>query len=106
LLTPEVERQWCRQGQYPIVASDDGRAVSVHYRFVEELREVASSELTLGLPMLIIHGTRDVVVPHSQSVRFSREHAGVQLVLLDEEHQLLEQPTRFLDALEAFLVER
>lgn len=102
LLTPDVEHQWRRDGTYPIVKADDGGAVSIHYRFVEELRGVARSELVLDVPILAVHGTRDVVVPHEQSVRFSREHPGVQLVLLDEEHQLLERPEGFLEALEAF----
>lgn len=102
LLTPDVEHQWRRDGTYPMVKTDDGGAVSIHYRFVEELRSVARAELMLDVPILAVHGTRDVVVPHAQSVRFSREHPGVQLVLLDEEHQLLERPEGFLEALEAF----
>lgn len=104
LLTPDIERQWCQAGRYPITTSDDGAPVSVHYRFVEELRAVTHVELVLDLPMLIIHGRRDVVVHHSQSVRFAQRQPRAQLVLIDEEHQLLEQPTRFLDPLEAFLV--
>jgi pimeloyl-ACP methyl ester carboxylesterase len=103
LLTPDVEHQWRREGTYPMVRTDDGCAVSIHYRFVEELRSFAYSELMLDVPILAVHGTRDAVVPHAQSVRFSREHPGVQLVLLDEEHQLLERPEGFLEALEAFI---
>jgi pimeloyl-ACP methyl ester carboxylesterase len=102
LVTPEVERQWCQQGSFPIVRSDEGRPISVHYRFVEELRGVTSAPLELELPMLIVHGMRDAVVPYAQSVRLSEQCPRSQLVLLDEEHQLLEQPTLFLDPLEGF----
>jgi pimeloyl-ACP methyl ester carboxylesterase len=102
LFTPDVELQWRRDGAYPMVRADDGSSVSIHYRFVEELRSLAQAELSLDVPILIIHGTRDAVVPHAQSVRFSREHPAVQLVLLDEEHQLLERPEDFLEALEVF----
>jgi pimeloyl-ACP methyl ester carboxylesterase len=102
LLTPDVEQQWRQNGAYPMVRSDDGSAASIHYRFVEELRSVASMELQVDVPILAVHGKRDVVVPHVQSVRFSQQHPSVQLVLLDEEHQLLERPERFLEALEAF----
>lgn len=105
LLTPDVEQQWRQNGVYPMVRSDDGSAVHIHYRFVEDLRSVACLELKVDVPILAVHGIRDVVVPYSQSVRFSAEHRGVQLVLLDEEHQLLEQPERFLEALEAFFGE-
>ncbi len=102
LVTPEVEQQWRCDGTYPIIRLDDGRTVLMHYRFVEELRSVACADLVLDVPILAVHGLRDVVVPHAQSERFSRRHPGVHLVLLDEEHQLLERPERFLDALEVF----
>jgi len=106
LVKPEVERQWFETGEFPIVSSDEGQLVGVHYGFLRELREFAGSTFVLGIPVLIVHGVRDTVVSKEQSVRFAEEYPSVELVLLDEEHQLLENPQLFLGALERFIREQ
>jgi pimeloyl-ACP methyl ester carboxylesterase len=106
LITPEVERQWFENGEFPIVSSEDGQPVGVHSRFLRELREFVGSSFVLGVPVLVVHGVRDTVVSKEQSVRFARNYPSVELVLLDEEHQLLENPGLFLDVLERFMSER
>lgn len=54
-------------------------------------------------PTLILHGTRDEVVPHTDSEQFARMHPNAHVVLLDSGHeltdvtgQLWENASRFL----------
>jgi pimeloyl-ACP methyl ester carboxylesterase len=102
LLTPEVEERWKRVGVYPIVESETGQEVAVHYRFVEELRRYDSNEVSLSVPTLIVHGTRDVTVSHLQSVQFAKRHNSVELVLIDDDHQLVADPQALLDRIAEF----
>jgi len=103
LLTPEVERQWREQGVYPITESATGKNVLVHYEFIEELRTYDSDAVTLGVPTLIMHGTKDVVVSHHQSVEFAARRPSVELILTPDDHQLLAEPVTLVRRIEGFI---
>jgi pimeloyl-ACP methyl ester carboxylesterase len=50
LLTPEREKLWRERGSAPVLNLESGTEVSVHYRFVEELRAFDSRQVTLSVP--------------------------------------------------------
>lgn len=102
LLTPEVEQRWRSEGVLPLVESETGREVPVHYGFVEELRRYDSNEVSLSVPTLIVHGTRDATVSHLQSVQFSDRQSAVELVLIEDDHQLTAEPDALLAQIARF----
>jgi len=84
----------------------DGSGVStpVHYGFYEESkRQPACPEVPC--PTLILHGTRDEVVPFEQSQRYAAARPRVELVELDGDHRLMECVDRIAEEAIAFLGE-
>jgi len=104
LLTPERERAWREAGSAPVLNIETGVLVPVHYRLVEELRAFDSQAVALEVPTLIVHGTRDEVVPVAQSRDFAATRPGVTLVLVDDTHQLIGDPQKMLSLIERFIL--
>jgi pimeloyl-ACP methyl ester carboxylesterase len=104
LLTPEREKEWRERGSAPVLNLESGVEVPVHYRFVEELRAFDSGAVALDVPTLVIHGVEDEVVPVAQSRQFAACHPGVELILLQDTHQLLGDPPKMLNILERFIL--
>jgi alpha-beta hydrolase superfamily lysophospholipase len=102
LLTPEVEQRWKSEGVLPLIESETGQEVPVHYRFVEELRRYDSNEVSLSVPTLIVHGARDATVSHLQSVHFAGRQSSVELVLIDDDHRLTVDPEALLSHISNF----
>ena len=103
LLTPQVEREWSERGSYPITESASGRSVLVHYEFVKELRLYDSNMVRLSVPTLIVHGTTDTTVSHQQSVEFAARQPHVELVLVEDDHQLLADPAGLIRRIDGFI---
>lgn len=104
LLNPERERLWRERGSAPVRNLESGAEVPVHYRFVEELRTFDSRQVTLTVPTLVIHGIDDEVVPCGQSQDFAATRSEVRLILVQDSHQLLREPSKMLRAIERFII--
>jgi pimeloyl-ACP methyl ester carboxylesterase len=101
-ITPEVWEGYTR----PLQAQDWDRALweltvaSHDLRLGERLEEV-------GVPVLVITGEDDRIVPTEQSVRLAAELPGAELVVIPEcghvPHE--ECPAAFLEAVQAFLAD-
>lgn len=86
LFGKERMAEWEREGTLAL-ADGAGALVPVHYAFYTE---------SLGIPpwpvvpceTLIVHGTRDEVVPIESSRRYAGEHARVRLIEVDDDHAL------------------
>ena len=104
LLTPEREKVWRERGSAPVLNLESGTEVPVHYRFVEELRAFDSHQVTLAVPTLLIHGIDDEVVPCGQSQDFAATRPEVTLILVQDSHQLLREPSKMLKAIERFII--
>jgi pimeloyl-ACP methyl ester carboxylesterase len=76
---------------------------AVHYAFFEDLRDYNGYEAQIDLPILIVHGTRDDVVPPAQSIKFASTRPNVDLRLVDSDHELLDQTDTIWAALLEFL---
>jgi pimeloyl-ACP methyl ester carboxylesterase len=82
----DLER-WKREGE---LAIDDasGRPTPVHLAFFEEMeRERAFPDVPC--PTTIVHGTRDDRVPVDLSRRYAATHRDVELIEVDDGHDLM-----------------
>ena len=86
--------QWERDG-FREIADADGKVARVHFDFFRESLENLD-EPEPRCPALVIHGTRDDVVPVESSRRWSHGRSNVTLVEVDDDHALV----RSLDVIE------
>jgi hypothetical protein len=101
LVGDEKMREWQAQGDLPFV-DVSGNMVPVHYAFYEELTRGPAFPVS-PCPTLILHGTRDDVVPVETSRRYAAAHPNVQLIELDDDHALLHSLERVVSEVRRFL---
>lgn len=106
LLTGERQRVWREKGEFPLLDIEAGVERLVHYRFVEELRELVSEPIKYRVPTLVIHGTGDEVVPCRQSEAFAASRPWVETVFFNDDHQILRDPPGLLNAMEGFILSK
>ena len=78
--------EWQRTGTLAL-ADGAGELVPVHYAFYTESLAIPAWPV-VPCETLIVHGTRDEVVPIESSRRYAREHAHVRLIEVDDDHAL------------------
>jgi pimeloyl-ACP methyl ester carboxylesterase len=66
-----------------------GRVMPVHYEFYQDVRRYDSFNARLAQRVQVFQGTRDVAVEPAEVERWCRAPPGVELHLLDDDHQLL-----------------
>lgn len=101
LLTPERVKEWKSKGELPLFCIPRNRLIPVHYRFAQELGELGVPGWKGELPLHILHGRNDEVVPISDSRRFVAAHPGVSLDEFDDDHALLSDPQGLIAAVSA-----
>ena len=79
--------RWRSEGSTPVFHYGEGRERRLGYQFVEDAAQY-EDEPDFGQPALILHGTRDDVVPASISTAYAAWHASARLVLLESGHEL------------------
>lgn len=84
-------KAWQEQGDRPFFHYGNQQHVSLHYEFYRDAQQYANWRWERNLPIVILHGKRDVVVPPQVSIDFSAQHQGVELHLLDSDHSLSDQ---------------
>ena len=94
---------WQRTGWLPITDFTTKQPARVDFGFAEDALAVDGDLPDVRAPTLILHGTRDDVVPIDHSRRFAAGRANVTLVELDDGHELLATLPRILDEAAAFL---
>jgi pimeloyl-ACP methyl ester carboxylesterase len=82
----EWER-WRREGSAPVFHYGDGRERRLGYRFVEDAARY-EDEPEFPQPALILHGSRDSVVPPEISTAYAARRPSVRPVLLESGHEL------------------
>jgi pimeloyl-ACP methyl ester carboxylesterase len=98
-----MEAQWRRNGVFPIEEGASGALVNLHVSFLDELKGVSINAAPPGVPTLIIHGTRDESISVRQSEEFSSQNPNVTLTRVDDDHQLLADPSWLLRQITEFL---
>lgn len=105
-LGPDGWRDWMESGWLTVHDHATGGPARVHADFA---REAAAIDARGGgwpdvrVPTVILHGTRDDVVPVETSRRFVAAHPDVRLVELDDGHELLATLPVVLAEIDGFL---
>lgn len=94
---------WQRTGWREVHDYTTGGTSRVDFGFFEDLEQVDVGWPAVAVPTLILHGTRDDVVPIAGSRAFAAQRPGVHLVELDDGHELVASIPRLLVEAERFL---
>ncbi len=86
LVGPRGLVNWRREGAIELPDAS-GQPVRVHWDLVEDL-EMYPRVPEVACPTLILHGTKDDVVPIEVSRAYARERPNVRLVEVDDDHRL------------------
>jgi pimeloyl-ACP methyl ester carboxylesterase len=80
--------RWRESGRLEVFHYASGEMRDVGYQLYEDAVRYDSFTTTVTLPILIIQGRRDASVDPAMVERFARDRAHVELVMVDDEHQL------------------
>lgn len=95
LLGPSAFEAWRTTGRH-LFPDPTGELVPVNFSFYESCRaDVGTPEVFC--PTVIVHGMRDEIVPFESSRLYSKERTHVDLVAVDDDHNLANS----LDSIEA-----
>jgi pimeloyl-ACP methyl ester carboxylesterase len=97
----ELER-WQQDGSVPVFHYGQNREIPLGYQFMEDSRNY-EDEPEFTQPALLLHGSRDPVVPASISTAFAARHPNVTLRLFDSGHELTDVLEDLWQETEAFL---
>ncbi len=79
------------------------REMDIHYWYYQSLTEYAPMDAEIDKPVLIIHGSRDEVVPVDGSIQFAQARSHVDLRVVDGDHGLMDQTDAMWTAFTQFL---
>jgi pimeloyl-ACP methyl ester carboxylesterase len=95
--------EWERTGWREVMDFTTGQPARVDFGFVEDARAIDVGFPDVRVPTLIMHGVNDDVVPIDHSRRFAADRPHVQLIELEDGHDLVASIPRLLAESEAFL---
>jgi alpha-beta hydrolase superfamily lysophospholipase len=101
-LGPALE-DWRRTGWREVHDFTTGGTARIDYGFFEEAAALDTGYPDVAAPALILHGTRDEVVPIERSRRFAAGRPNVRLIELDDGHELVASLPVLLAESERFL---
>jgi len=101
-LGEEKLQEWRRNGTTEVFHYADRRTRKLGYQIVDEAIQYDPSP-SFAQPALLIHGTRDKVVPVGRSEDFARAHGNVQLRLVGSGHELTDVLDLIWEQIEDFL---
>jgi hypothetical protein len=102
LLGPQAFERWREQGSIPILDATK-QLVDVHYElYLDAKRQPARA--VPGCPTIVIHGTRDEVVPITISREYAAPHWHIELIEVDDDHLLLGSMGRIEQVVDDFLL--
>lgn len=99
MLGERVWESWQRDGVVTL-PGPDGTPRQLHWAFVEDFRTHPPFP-EVSCPTVIVHGTRDEVVPIESSREYARERDHVRLIEVDDDHGLAGS----VDPIEAVVIE-
>jgi pimeloyl-ACP methyl ester carboxylesterase len=94
---------WKASGWRTITDFTTGQPARVDFGFWEDIEATDHGLPDVRVPTLVLHGLRDDVVPIAHSRAFARERANVELVELDDTHELVASIPTLLAKSDAFL---
>ena len=102
ILGPAYE-EWRRTGWREVLDYTTQQMARVDFGFIEDASAIDVGFPDVRVPTLIMHGTRDDSVPIEHSRRFAADRANVELIELDDGHELAASLPRLLAETERFL---
>lgn len=94
---------WRRTGWREVVDYTTKLPARVDFGFIEDAAAIDVGFPDVRVPTLILHGTRDDSVPIENSRRFAAGRPNVELIELDDGHELAASLPRLLAETERFL---
>ena len=95
--------EWKRTGWREVLDYTTQQPARVDFGFIEDASAIDVGFPDVRVPTLILHGTRDDSVPIEHSRRFAAERPNVELIELDDGHELTASLPRLLAEAERFL---
>ena len=95
--------EWKRTGWREVLDYTTRQPARVDFGFIEDAAAIDIGFPDVRVPTLILHGTRDDSVPIEHSRRFAAERPNVELIELDDGHELTASLPRLLAESERFL---
>ena len=80
--------EWKRTNRLEVFHYAYGRMMPVHYELYADARRYDCAGAQLAMPVLVFQGRRDDAVDPEAVERWARARPGVELHLLDDDHQL------------------
>jgi uncharacterized protein len=108
-LGPDGWTQWMDSGWLETHDHATGGTARIHADFAREaevLDAAGGGWPDVRVPTVILHGTRDEVVPIETSRRFAADRPHVRLIELDDDHELLATLPVILDVIEQVVPKR
>jgi hypothetical protein len=102
LLGAQAFARWREQGSIPIPDAQK-QLVDVHFELYRDA-ERQPARPVVSCPTVIIHGTRDDVVPIASSREYAVAHENVELVEVDDDHLLVGSLARIEQVVDEFLL--
>jgi pimeloyl-ACP methyl ester carboxylesterase len=102
ILGPAFE-DWRRTGWREVLDYTTQQPARIDFGFIEDASAIDVGFPDLKVPTLILHGTRDDSVPIEHSRRFAAGRSNVELIELDDGHELAASLPRLLAETERFL---
>ena len=95
-------QQWKSEGFLPVYHHGAEKMLPISYQFAEDAAQYRESEIQRSVPTLIIHGTKDEVIPVESSIEFAKTRPWVQLIQLDSDHGLTDATDTIWQAIQQF----
>jgi len=99
-------RRWQEEGKKAVFHFAYQEERFLGPQIVEDYRKYDPSDLDrLDMPIFIVHGRYDDIVPCSGSRRFAEGKSNVQLTLVEDDHHLIKKLDQFTAGITAFLTQ-
>jgi pimeloyl-ACP methyl ester carboxylesterase len=101
-LGPEWD-EWQRTGWREVFDYETGGSSKVDFGFIEDILTFGRDLPKVTVPALVLHGTHDDTVPAAYSRELAKDHSNVELIELDDGHQLIDSIPRLIVETDRFL---
>jgi len=95
--------EWKRTGWREVLDYTTQKPARVDFGFIEDAQAIDVGFPEITVPTLILHGTKDDSVPIEHSRRFAADRVNVELIELDDGHELTASLPRLIAETERFL---
>ncbi|NJK28016.1 MAG: alpha/beta fold hydrolase [Coleofasciculaceae cyanobacterium SM2_3_26] len=101
----EQMHRWEVEGQISVYHYGHKGTLPLSYKFIRDLQQYRQEQLGRLLPTLILHGSRDEVIPLEMSQTYASIRPWVRLVTLDSDHGLADAMPTIWQAIQEFCPE-